>query len=549
MDPLEKLYQNYNVLSDAKDDILKFENHYREIINATRGSSTEKRLASQFICKFYKDFPNLQELAVDSLFDLCEDEDVEIRKQVIKDLPSICKDHLDNVPKITDILCQLLDTVDPLEIQIIHLSLISLCKISPKLFLTGLFAQIENGEEVIKERAINFLHNKIKTLPEDFWSKENEEFFLNESKKILIDSSKERFTILMSILSNLKICKRISGQQVLLDIINQNIHLEEDLVPEDQDSLDNFLFYLKYANGCFSHYVCSNQYVDFICTKIVQRHQVITTEENELKENFNLLTILQIIAEISAYIQPTITTLKLDLVQCEKIIFTKLLTYLPEVNAELTNLPDFKLDYLEPLLFAFHNFGKKNEEQIINDIGGDEVLKEFKKRLQQLGLGCQERIKTLQTSIRSIKEVPSSPKAVALKCVQNIQAIIKDMFYLKPVFKVSLAPSWKFGSKTVVHLIKSPSATVPTEATSNGNSVKNEETTVQTNNKRKLITAPEKDPEDLKKAKIYTPPSGKFTNKNNFRNFNSGGSRFKQRGGMNRGGNRFRQNNRSSNRW
>lgn len=207
----------------------QYETQYLEIINAVKGSSTEKRLASQFICKFYKDFPTLQELAVNSLFDLCEDDEVEIRKQVIRDLPSICKDHQENVPKITDILCQLLDTDDQSEIQIIHLSLISLCKISPKHFLTGLFAQIENNDEIIKERAIQFLHNKIKTLPEDFWSKENEEFFLNESKKILVDASRERFSILMTILSNLKICKRITGQQVLLDMVNQNLHLELDI--------------------------------------------------------------------------------------------------------------------------------------------------------------------------------------------------------------------------------------------------------------------------------------------------------------------------------
>lgn len=167
---------------------------------------------------------------MNSLFDLCEDDDVEIRKRVIKDLPSICKDHQENVPKITDILCQLLANADDhTEIQIIHLSLISLCKISPKFFLTGLFAQIENNDEIIKERAIQFLHDKIKTLPEDFWNKENEEFFLNECKKMLVNSSQERFSILMTILSNLKICKRISGQQILLDMVNQNIHLEQDM--------------------------------------------------------------------------------------------------------------------------------------------------------------------------------------------------------------------------------------------------------------------------------------------------------------------------------
>jgi len=477
MDPLEKLYQNYNVLSDAKDEIAKFENHYVEILEAAKGSSTEKRLASQFICNFYKDFPNLHEQAMNSLFDLCEDEEVEIRKQVIKDLPSICKDNQENVVKITDILLQMLvddeSSDDHTEMQIIHISLINLCKISPKCFLTGLFQQID--DDSMKEKVIQFLHSKIKTLPDEFWSKENEEFFLTECKKILIGSTRERFAILMSIISNLKISKRINGQQILLDIVNQNANLELDINPEDKEQLENFQFYLKYAVGCFSHFVPSNQYVNFICSKIITRHQqFVVEEENQVQENFAILPILQALGEITAYLQPTITTQPIDLVQCEKIVFNKLLLYLPEVKADGSSV-EYKYDYLEPLMFAFHNLGKKDNEAIINNIGGDEVLKEFKKRLQQLGLQCQDRIKNLQASIRSIKDVPTSPKAVAMKCVQNLQAIIKDMFYLKPVFKVSLAASWKFSSGTVINLNKVTSHTTESvQPATNGNGVSSE---------------------------------------------------------------------------
>jgi len=52
--------------------------------------------------------------------------------------------------------------------------------------------------------------------------------------------------------------------------------------------------------------------------------------------------------------------------------------------------------------------------------------------------------------------------------------------------------------------------------------------------KRKLITAPEKDPNEVKKQKkAYTPQSGKFSGKNNFRSY--GGNRSR-RGGQSRGG-------------
>ena len=40
-----------------------------------KGAQAEKRLASQFITRFFKFFPKLQENAIDAMLDLCEDED------------------------------------------------------------------------------------------------------------------------------------------------------------------------------------------------------------------------------------------------------------------------------------------------------------------------------------------------------------------------------------------------------------------------------------------------------------------------------------------
>jgi hypothetical protein len=40
------------------------------------------------------------------MLDLCEDPAVDIRKQAIKDLPTLCRDNKANLPKITDVLTQ-----------------------------------------------------------------------------------------------------------------------------------------------------------------------------------------------------------------------------------------------------------------------------------------------------------------------------------------------------------------------------------------------------------------------------------------------------------
>ena len=50
------------------------------IISGVKGNASAKRLASQFISRFLKHFPGLADEALDALFDLCEDEDVNVSK-------------------------------------------------------------------------------------------------------------------------------------------------------------------------------------------------------------------------------------------------------------------------------------------------------------------------------------------------------------------------------------------------------------------------------------------------------------------------------------
>lgn len=55
---------------------LQHQKEYQEIIAAVKGSLKEKKLASTFIAKFAKFFPELENASIDAMFDLCEDEDV-----------------------------------------------------------------------------------------------------------------------------------------------------------------------------------------------------------------------------------------------------------------------------------------------------------------------------------------------------------------------------------------------------------------------------------------------------------------------------------------
>lgn len=51
-----------------------------------------------------------------------------MRKQAIKDLPSLCKENNEYTPKVTDILGQLLQTNDTTELSVVQSSIMTLCK-------------------------------------------------------------------------------------------------------------------------------------------------------------------------------------------------------------------------------------------------------------------------------------------------------------------------------------------------------------------------------------------------------------------------------------
>jgi hypothetical protein len=60
--------------------LFQHEQEYLEILKAVKGSPKEKRLASQFIARFFKHFPKLADKAIDAHLDLCEDEDMSVCK-------------------------------------------------------------------------------------------------------------------------------------------------------------------------------------------------------------------------------------------------------------------------------------------------------------------------------------------------------------------------------------------------------------------------------------------------------------------------------------
>jgi len=66
--------------------VFQHEEEFLYIISAVKGGPGEKRLASQFVTRFFKYFPKLAYQAINALFDLCEDDDVMVNNSLLSSL-------------------------------------------------------------------------------------------------------------------------------------------------------------------------------------------------------------------------------------------------------------------------------------------------------------------------------------------------------------------------------------------------------------------------------------------------------------------------------
>ncbi|KAM6973210.1 apoptosis inhibitor 5 [Aplochiton taeniatus] len=519
---IEELYRNYGILADAKDNLSQHKDAYQVILDGVKGGPKEKRLAAQFIPKFFSSFPELADAAINAQLDLCEDEDVSIRRQAIKELPRFATG--DNILRVADILTQLLQTDDSAEFNQVNTALVSIFKMDAKGTLGGLFSQILQGEDIVRERAIKFLSAKLKTLSEDVMTKEVEDYVYTEAKKVLEDVTGEEFVLLMRLLSGLHVLQTVSGRQQLVELVVEQAFLEQALNPADPDTVDRLLQCTRQALPLFSKNVHSTRFVTYFCEHVLPNLSSLTSPVAELDIQ---LEVLKLLAEMSPYcgdmdkLEPNLS-----------MLFQKLLEFMPLPPDEAENgensaneEPKLQFSYVECLLFSFHQLGKKLPDFLIDKVDA-ERLKDFKIRLQYFARGLQVYIRQLRVALQgktgeTLKTDENKIKVVALKITNNINVLIKDLFHNPPSYKSSITLSWK--------PVQKPEAVVSKRSSS-------EEMGAGSTMKKQISPLPRRDA-----RQIYNPPSGKFSATiGNFTHEQRGGFRGARGRGFGGRGNRSR---------
>lgn len=223
-------------------------------MQGVKGDNNAKKLASQFIARFFPKYRDLANEALDAILDLCEDDDVDIRKQAIKDLPNLCREMKEFLPKIADVLVQLLQTEDKGEMVVIQNSLMSLFRRDAKGTLVGLFSQVRNGGDIVRDRALKFLHMKIKMEGKELiTSKETESILLAEIKASIEECTADEFNMFMTMLAATSLPKSISGQSMLVELIAHSCQIDKQTFDAtDEESVFRLVHCLMAALPYFS---------------------------------------------------------------------------------------------------------------------------------------------------------------------------------------------------------------------------------------------------------------------------------------------------------
>ncbi|RNA30903.1 apoptosis inhibitor 5 isoform X2 [Brachionus plicatilis] len=520
---IDDLYKYYDVLAEAKDNAGQHAETYLNIVKGTKAGTKEKLLASQFISRFFKYFPTHMPLAIDAIFDLCEDPDVNIRKSAIKDLASIAKDcSVEHLNRIADILTQLLQTEDVQEFNQVQLSLTSIIKLNPRVTLNEMFNQINTAElDQVRKRGIKFLCGK---LPQFFssattdpscsiFNKEIEDLLVKNVKRALSDCDAEEFIMFIRLLASLSSMNSLQGRQELVAIIMEQSELDKKFSSDDLERIMILLSCIQQAIPLFSKNVNSNKYVLMFVDNVLGTFDQIVDEEIKFE-------ILKSLADLCSFFTWTAGMDKVSDKQMDTV-YNILLGYLPKPPAEAqtslcSDLTEdvvdkdkgehvrFNFSYVECLIYTFHVLARSKQEFLSADQNKDK-LKDFRLRLQYFAKGTKNYIKELRnTLINSSLNAKTDAdneenkiRRVALKVTTNIDALIKDLFHNPPAYKTSITLSWKSSQSLEAQDSQQPNK-------------QNKRSLSVTNDSAELEGSAKKKPE----RGIYQPPTGKYSTQN-----------------------------------
>lgn len=453
-DEIPRLYEISTLLDNAQLAGGIGEQHeslFEEILQAAKGARGAKVLSAQLIPKYLKYFRKSLDKAMNTLMDLCEEDDVQIRVAAIRSLPTIAKDTSEVLPKVADILGQLLQAEDRLELDNVKHALTSLVRLDVVGTLEALFNHILSGDELLRDKSVAFIFEKVTPLRGELIDNnpEVQKAISENVKKVLQDASGHEFQIFFDFLRSFPVN---SDSNELLDVVATQIESNADFKPEEQH-VNVLVTCLKLVQPFYQKGITSVRIAQYLANKMFP----VINQLNEAQQSLVIKQLVELVPHISGD----------EAKELVKPVYDLLLAHAPIANEAKTNFT-----HTEAALLLFHHIAPKAPGQLRtlcgitimtgqpSDLAGEPAVdrrKDLEARLKVLEEGTKAYVVKVKHALDILqkdlvtakdaakKEELHTTKAtldVALKTTQNIQSLAQALHKESPVF-LKLTPSWK----------------------------------------------------------------------------------------------------------
>nr|CAI5839446.1 unnamed protein product [Callosobruchus analis] len=297
----------------------------------------------------------------------------------MKVLPAICKDSKEYIPKVTDILAQLLQ-LDESDHNTPTNTLTQIYREDPLCTIKTILNHVHTTDDATeREKCLLFVYKKIVKIEEKL-SDEINNLLLEEGKKIIPESDATEFGLVMPYLTASKLTKTLAGQQELVNLIAEKAEIDGTFDPleENGQNVNRVMMCVDFVLPLFNANIESTKFTKFYCDQMLPNYEAI----GKLKDGSTLqYHSLKQLADLSMHCGK-LENPSLHVVQ----IFDKLKHFmpLPPEDADLEKMPNLDFTSVECLLYAFHRLARQCPDFLTADPA---VLKDFRSRLTYFSRG------------------------------------------------------------------------------------------------------------------------------------------------------------------
>lgn len=115
----------------------------------------------------------------------------------------------------------------------------------------------------------------------------------------------------------------------------------------------------------------------------------------------------------------------------------------PPDDADVKTMPLLNFTFVECLLYVFHRLARQDSEFIMTP---PRSLKDFRARLLYFSRGvqgCNKALNNFDIKDKNISDEEMKKRKISPKLLNNINTLIKDLFYQPPKYQCNVALSFK----------------------------------------------------------------------------------------------------------